>query len=971
MRRLHLLVAAFGLACVAVGAGRYSWQEQQATPTPKGDLEWAPHPFVFEQGDSPRYIDYESGDDGADGSRAHPWKHHPWDAAATGNSKACTGVHTYVFKRGVIYRGALTASESGKSGDPIRLTSDPSWGDGDACIYGSVRLHGGWKRCTAADAPGIPDPAKVWYNDVGDRFIPAHIRVTAMWDVTGPHARRLHIARDPNWTITDPDDPTSNWYQWLQFKGVANKGTLYDAAHLKGRPADFFKGGWIWTQHRYLMGTVHRTDIRGYDPVAGSFEIDSPGPANYGNSPDAATPVNRPVRYFIEGVRGVLDSPGEYFYDTTGPHPGRLYLRPEDGADPNSALLEVAAVGSPIRISDHSHISISGLTFRFNDVCRTIYPYPWWILDASPMVRVIGNCSDITVKNCKFYDVRNAITAFPRANGTPEAAAVWASDIGPFHNDVMDGITIADNDVRNVDQSGAIWVKGYSGEEPFGRIGHVDVLRNRVVNTGFRPGYRSADNIPAVCVVLAQTAEIAGNIVDTSWGNGIFTLGGKGSGSTNDAPLSRILIHHNLAENTMLGCNDYGGLEMFQGGPAYFYDNVSRNCVGTRTFTGSELGYSLYLDGGFKIYCFNNIIEGKIKPSDPAYYNNCGYFMVFGFLDQLFNNTIYHFKNGLNGSSGNRSCVLGNVVADCSRGFIVQNRPGDVSMEFGGDTGEMGRIGIATMAYGDNVFYGKPSGGRGGEGAFGVIGGTRGPGRPTENIQGSTLQELRAGLEKMQCRVSQIGWQADKMPLVDPAGGDYRPTPDSAALNRGVKFFVPWGLYGEVGEWNFTKSEHTPQVVLGENFYMQPELVSRDMYYYVPRNDLTVSQCTPDDYVSGPLEDWIPGALRFDGKRTAVLTNADMTQGPGLPQPAGRRAPQPGLRAQDARHGHQQLPDRGLLQGGRRAARAAPSPPRRRGPATRWASTGRVGRCCVCCRAARSPAPWPPRRPSTTASGTT
>ena len=206
-----------------------------------------------------------------------------------------------------------------------------------------------------------------------------------------------------------------------------------------------------------------------------------------------------------------------------------------------------------------------------------------------------------------------------------------------------------------------------------------------------------------------------------------------------------------------------------------------------------------------------------------------------------------------------------------------QNRAGDVSMTFGGDTGEMGRVGIATMVYGDNVFWGHPKGDRGGAGAFGMVGGTSGAGRRAENAVGSTIEELRAALGRMQARVSQIGWVVDKMPLADPTKGDYRPAAGSGALDRGVKFFVPWGLYGMVGEWNFYKSESAPQVVLGENFYMQPELVDRSMYYYVPRNDLTVNECTADDYVAGPLEDWIDGALRFDSKRTAVLTNAEMS----------------------------------------------------------------------------------------------
>ena len=876
MVRFLALVVVVGLASAAMGAEPYSWQVPQAKATPNGDLQWAPKPFVFEKGASLKYIDFEAGDDTADGSQAHPWKHHPWDAQAAGAAKACTGIHTYVFKRGVIYRGALVAAESGKPGDPIRLTSDPSWGTGEAYVYGSQRLTGGWKKCTAADAPGIPEPEKVWYNDVGARFDPKALRISSIWDVSGKEVRRLNIARDPNWTITDPDDVVSNWYLWETFQGTNNRGKLADTKHLKGRPADFFNGGWIWTQHRNLMGSVHRVDIGAYDPAAGSFEIASGGGAIYGNSANAPAPIGRPICYYIEGVRGLLDAPGEYFYDRTGPHVGRLYLRPDDGADPNKALLEVATVKLPFQIIDRSHIVVSGLTFSYNDDYDGKYGYPYQI-GAAPMVRVIGNCTDITVKNCKFYNVMNAVVAFPRPTAEGSPAGVWSKDIGPFANDVMDGITIADNDVLHADQMGAVWAEGSSGGTPFGKLKRVDVLRNRVVDTGFRPGSRPTANIPAICVVLPETAEIAGNIVGTSWGNGIFTLGGKGSGSTNDAPLSRILIHHNLAENTMLGCNDYGALEMFQGGPGYFYSNIGRNCVGTKTFTGGELGYTLYLDGGFKIYSFNNIITGKTKASDPNYRNHCGYFMVFGFMDHLFNNTINGFQYGFDGSSGNRSCILGNIVTDCSVSFMRQNRAGDVSMTFGGDTGEMGRIGVSTMVYGNNVFWGKPKGDRDGQGAFGMVGGTSGPGARSETFQGKTIEELRAALEKMQARVSQIGWHVDTMPLANPAAGDFRPTKDSAAQDRGVKFFVPWGLYGMVGEWNFYRSQYAPKVVLGENFYMQEEFVERGMYYHVPRNDLTVNDCTAADYVAGPLEDWTEGALRFDGKgRFASLSNAEL-----------------------------------------------------------------------------------------------
>ena len=126
---------------------KYTWEQQHAKTDAKGGLVWMPKPFVFEAGDSVCYIDFEDGRDGNDGkTTSTAWKHHPWDGKATGQAASCTGVHTYVFKRGVYYRSTLSAQDSGQPGNPIRLTSDPSWGKGEAVICGSVKITGGWKK---------------------------------------------------------------------------------------------------------------------------------------------------------------------------------------------------------------------------------------------------------------------------------------------------------------------------------------------------------------------------------------------------------------------------------------------------------------------------------------------------------------------------------------------------------------------------------------------------------------------------------------------------------------------------------------------------------------------------------------------------------------------------------------------------------------------------------------------------------
>ncbi len=102
LKLTSVLLAAIFWACAAAAnvvnaaepiAPAYSWQQPHAKVLPTGNLEWAPKPFVFEKGASVRYIDFDAGDDAKDGrTQQTAWKHHPWDANATGAAKASNGV---------------------------------------------------------------------------------------------------------------------------------------------------------------------------------------------------------------------------------------------------------------------------------------------------------------------------------------------------------------------------------------------------------------------------------------------------------------------------------------------------------------------------------------------------------------------------------------------------------------------------------------------------------------------------------------------------------------------------------------------------------------------------------------------------------------------------------------------------------------------------------------------------------------
>jgi hypothetical protein len=137
-RSSHLVALA---ACLLIGffvgnfpdlcASEAGWKDKEIAEWPSQvapdafrveggtEIRWLPQPFVFQQGDSVRYIDFEKGNDGNSGlTKDEPWKHHPWDPRATEKSAAEKGSHTYVFKGGVIYRGNLVAEESGTEAEP-------------------------------------------------------------------------------------------------------------------------------------------------------------------------------------------------------------------------------------------------------------------------------------------------------------------------------------------------------------------------------------------------------------------------------------------------------------------------------------------------------------------------------------------------------------------------------------------------------------------------------------------------------------------------------------------------------------------------------------------------------------------------------------------------------------------------------------------------------------------------------------
>jgi hypothetical protein len=861
-RRAAILLACHFLAVTGAPtrAGvTFSWQEAHAKVLPHGDLEWTPKPFHFDKGASPRYIDFDAGNDENDGTTIQaPWKHHPWDSQATGKARVCGGIHTYVFKGGVDYRGELTVREAGKPGDPIRLTRDPDWGRGPAVICGSERITG-WKK--GATHKDIPEPEKVWWADLN--FAPRSV-----WLVRkAGDFLRIPLARTPNWKRSNPDDVKSEWWVWDN-PGKPFGNTIKNAAgqqvhlgidtrHIKDKPEDYFKGALIWPEFGWVMSQPYPTQVEVVD-----LKQNGLGFAGWTGGGTGGV-IMRNMRYYLEDRPHYLDDPdGEFWFEKKG-EGGRLYLRLPGDADPNVARVEAGKRPNLVNGERVEHLDVSGLTFRFTPSMWTLTSAPWdfstrpWGVrpDLHPgCVRVWGSGKGIRIANCLFEHVFFPIRIRALLDGQR-----------------VDDVRIEDNEFRHTD-NGVLAVEDGSGwgyAKLRGRLGDVRIYRNRSLETGTRPARYSSGT--GINVTGARTVEIAGNVIERSYAQGIDVHGAKASGVWGDVPFTRILIHHNKVWESMLNCNDYGGIETWQGGPAYVFDNLSYNAQGYRNWghaTGSDpgFGHAYYLDGAFKNYHFNNIAWGKSRDAASAVANCSAFQEIISYQNTFFQNTAYNFHEGSRRQEpgAGRNKYLGNIWDGMGKYVFRHADPARTEAEGNAtDAGPRGgRFALETNAYGRNVFY-----------DFAEMGILEPSGRWL-----LTFDDFKGTLQKNRGLLCGLGVVSKTSPLCDPARGDFRPAKGAPGMDRGVTVFVPWSLSGVVGEWNFYPAGNDPTQLIDEHWYMKDYHVSRDEYYRRPMYPLRGVNVTQEDYVPGALEDWIPGALSFSParKQYATLSYAEM-----------------------------------------------------------------------------------------------
>lgn len=881
------------------------------------DLEWSPTLLKVPVDPEARYIDFDMGDDNNPGTRASPWKHHPWDPEARGNARRDGDTSTFYFKKGVTYRGRLIAKRSGSAMRPIVLTAATDWGSGSALISGARIIESGWHRCDADESRELPSASqsKTWCLVTALDDAPQ-----ALWAQSDRTLNKIVPARQPNWTETNPDDPRSGWaalsdsrmhirihtssvknfsvgdririeprapgkpcdciviatgadfldietpeqrIQGLKPGSVISNGSssatviriwgtqeimrrLTDPTLAATGPHD---GATIWVEHSYMPKPTADI-VTATDPARSSIE------ANLHLAPDfGPKPFNR---YFLEGLPRYLDVAGEFVIRPVRGKQSLVMLRLPDDSDPNRWRVEIPQESVLIDITDRQHIRIAGLEFAFARQVAAGTDAARFAAHHAAAIEIRGNSNDIRIDHNRMQYLPAGVVASPHlTRKTPQT---------------LDRIAVEDNEFTDIEGSAIALTNGWShaGLQKTGsRLIHVSVNRNRIEHCGFRTlaHWSVGAHGHGIEVIGGELVEISGNHVRRSWGSGIVALMGSDySRGETVRPLIRGLIHHNKVVDSVLGLQDYGGIASFMGGPLYMYNNISGNAVGYRyaeerriagldPFRGSSFASAFYFDGQYKGYFFNNIGWGKNGDIHSSIYNAVGFKEALGLMNSVFNNTFHNVAVGLHKDmpQHGRNHYLGNLFSDISHNHI-QHEPNQNAIEYD------------TLAYGRNVFHGNVD-------AFGQLG------AGNRNIF-TTLAAWVDNLRRHGALQSETGIIVPDDPLPSARAQDFTPRASSPASGSRVRYFVPWGLARVVGEWHFYASPSRPQRVTDESIYMNSEWIHRSMFAQIPRRDLQCPQTKNDDYLDGVLEDWINGALHFDGHTNSCFIDNMATMQP-------------------------------------------------------------------------------------------
>ncbi|PIE67474.1 MAG: hypothetical protein CSA23_04305 [Deltaproteobacteria bacterium] len=882
---------------------------------PQSEPQWSFDEFVLKAGGSIRYIDFEGGDDNNSGlTKEEPWKHHPWDLSAKSKAKQEYGIHTYIFKGGVIYRGNLIADESGLPDQPIRLSCLQDWGRSQPIVMSTKKITGTWEKCSRGQFVELDSDVadQIWHVDWPHNTVPR-----TLYEITNQGIFRLALAREPDWlslSETKGDDVKSDWWECdeasIELKIYIDKPSIFE----KGSAAQFVDNN--------SRTVIENATIKAVNDDYLVVEIPKNGKVD----------ISR-AQQIVIGSKNVT------IYDVSGTHDIMTYLHDSDKISQYRTIPNQYRQGGVVWAEDFTGSRVlPSQILGLNTTEGTIYAN--FHYNVNGPVRFsryfIENLPFLLDSPGEFYFSKDRKKLFVRLSGDqdPNTAHLEAGDenvilsihgqshisIENLHFAGANEIPIAENSAeywRGGLHNSAIQISGNASHIsvnfcnftnlPFGVISfcsdqpesevieHIAVENNRFEDIGgsavtlsaisrLRSGVRNNGKVGrlrhavlknnvvnmsglrrlslwgfdhALCIVDAELSEVAYNITKRTAGAGVIVFGPPyfnqyGDGPRLNVPVQRNLIHHNWVEDSLLSLQDYGGISYWHGGPAYIYNNVSVNPVGYKHTHHRK-------KNGKSSDCYRSSCFGVGLYADHGY----KVYAFDNFMSGKTSDCSLQFYNscGWNEAAGFLNTVFNNEIVNFTiairKGMAESNR----SIYVGNNLYkahdayfrlDAEHVEFDTLAFENNSLKGEP--------ASIATGFSLG----TENGEITSLAAWKDYLKQKQAISNNTGTLVTSEPPI--ASDD---------IENITRVFVPWGLAYQAGEYHFIPYPKEITRINDEHLYWNSDWKSRETVRTdTSRNDLIGVGIEDEDFVDGVLENWNRGALRLNGRNQYIKADS-------------------------------------------------------------------------------------------------
>jgi len=494
-----------------------------------------------------------------------------------------------------IYRETVRISTKNSSFGSITLLAKNS-GSERVILTGSEPSSSlDWQICTNTVCPNIQPGARshTYVGTVDWNEIP-----TILTEITRDGEHLLTRARSPNIYIENPDKYHEFWWQ-ATTDNATSISTLVDRNHLPFAPN-------LTGARAYIMDGADRCgtflyirSIARHNPQSGSITMDLPvGAVTYGNQ---ETGISDQSKYFVDDAVGLLDNPGEWFFDSSEK---KLYLWPIEEKNPAGLSIEIGRRDTGININ-RSHVTLQGLAIKnINDYDFSDRP------TGAIIFAPTADITDIKLKNISGSYLGNGIWAAP-----PSAVTIQ-------------NVKIVNASFRHISKSSISFIGSPTTTDS---IRNISITGSDISASGF------PSNEPAIYIARSSNVKIDKNSIHSTAGHGIHITGYE----KNSMRVQNIRVTENTVEHTCQNSSGCAALKFFGG--TFAHSLVAKNTL------RDNLGWSFCQEAkggrdGYANGLFISNASGITVQNNESYRINGAAYLAYARQLPTINNV---FKNNL------------------------------------------------------------------------------------------------------------------------------------------------------------------------------------------------------------------------------------------------------------------------------------------------------------------------------------